>query len=255
MELMTDQDGNYTPEERSRNASQQLRDAKGRFTKTGAIVHVQGNNRSATVIGVNVDKQTVKIRYPDGTVQEVPVKNVVNIGDSANQPSSGRKFNPKDIQAEPRAIGSTPKAILDKLLPPMDAAALKKVVEDYQAFIEEERKRKLASWAALTPDTTDVPPLFLAQVDELDKQAVVELLSLVPLNEKSSEVICYRRDQGGWVRDDQMLRRSSPPVRRRWWCLTPRPTRRCWSRWIPTSRRRVPRPRRLPSPRLHRAPR
>ena len=96
----------------------------------------------------------------------------------------------------------------------MDAAALKKVVEDYQAFIDEERKRKLASWAALTPETSDVAPLYLAQVDELDKQAVVELIALVPMTKTSNEVLAFVRAEGGWKRDDKMLARiksTSPP--------------------------------------------
>ncbi len=68
--------------------------------------------------------------------------------------------------------------------------------------------------AALTPDTSDVTPLRLAIVDELDKAAVLELLSLVPASAESTEPLLYRRGAKGWERDDNLLsklRSATPP--------------------------------------------
>lgn len=72
------------------------------------------------------------------------------------------------------------------------------------------------SAAPLTPTTSDVPPLYLAVVDKLDKSAVMDLLALVPASSKSSVPILYKRAAGGWVKDDNYLRKlrsaAPPPV-------------------------------------------
>lgn len=202
--------GVYTPEERSQNASRQPRDSLGRFTQNGSVVHIKGSNRTGQVRKYNPDRNTFDVQYSDGAVQEVDARNTVRIGDGQVQ----KKFDASKILAEPRAVATTPKAMLPKLLVPMDRDALNKVMTDYQAFIEEERRRGVEKFSLLTPETSDVKPLYLAEVDELDKQAVLELYALVPKTKTTSEVMLYRRDMGGWVRDDralQKLRSTTPP--------------------------------------------
>ena len=134
----------YTPEERSKNAGAQPRDANGRFVKMGGSVHVTGNQRTAKIIKVDREKGEVTIQYPDGTTQVKPASEVTNI--SSDKPDTGpdertTKINPDDYGAESRATKITPKAWLDKLLPVLDRAELDRILADFQAYIEEMRKR------------------------------------------------------------------------------------------------------------------
>ena len=104
--------------------------------------------------------------------------------------------------------------MLPKMLPPMDAEALKAVLADYQAFIDRERKRQLESYANLTPKTTDVKPLYLAQVDPIDNEAVVELIALVPKTKSTTELRAFVRRNGTWELDNKMMtkiRSITPP--------------------------------------------
>jgi hypothetical protein len=207
----------YTPEERSVNAQRQVRDANGRFTSAGSVVHVKSNNRTAVVVSVDPDALTARIRYSDGNVQVIPLSELVRIGEIGEEPSTQRrKMTRADVEREARSVDVTGKAILPKQLPILTPEDIKLILTDYDAFVRKMRgeEAKLEKYAALDPQTTDVPPLYLAQVDELDKQAVVDLFALVPASKESSEVILYTRKEGGWVRDDAMLgklRSTSPP--------------------------------------------
>lgn len=215
--LATTPDGVYTPEERSVNASRQVRDSKGRFTSSGSVVHVVGNNRTAVVVSVDPDKKTARIRYSDGRVQDIPLSELVRIGQVSGTPSTERrKMTRDDVERAARSVDVTGKAVLPKQLPIMTPEDIQLMLRDYDAFIKKIRGQEagLKKYAALDPQTTDVPPLYLAQVDELDKQAVVDLFALVPASKESNEVILYTRKEGGWVRDDAMLgklRSTSPP--------------------------------------------
>ena len=208
-----DDDGEYTPEERSKNASKQFRDAMGRFARQGDTVDVGG--RTAKVKSYNKKDNSVDVTYDDGGEQNVRTDQVVRLGrDEDSGGSSGKKFDPSGIKAEPRAVKTTPKAMLPKLLPPMDAEAIKAVLVDYQAFIDRERKRQLESYANLTPKTTDVKPLYLAQVDPIDNEAVVELIALVPKTKSTTELRAFVRRNGTWELDNKMMtkiRSTTPP--------------------------------------------
>jgi hypothetical protein len=208
----------YTPAERAQNAAQQFRDSLGRFAKVGAVVNVNDDNGTASVTGVNPAKNTVRVRYANGRVRIVPANQVTKLGDpndpNSLAPPTAPKIDLSKIRGEPRATATTPKATLPKLLEPMDASALHKVITDYQAFIEEERRRKLESYAAMTPENSDVKPVYLAQVDPMDKTAVIDLFSLVPSSATSSTPALYARKDTGWVEDPQMmskLKSANPP--------------------------------------------
>jgi 2'-5' RNA ligase len=68
----------------------------------------------------------------------------------------------------------------------------------------------------LTPETSDVAPLFLALTDAVDKDAVLDVLALVPASDTSSQPIVYSRSDGGWQLDDEMrtamLSTNPPPI-------------------------------------------
>jgi hypothetical protein len=66
----------------------------------------------------------------------------------------------------------------------------------------------------LTPETTDVPPKYLAIVTKEDLQAVTAVVALVPASGTSTTPTTYRRTDGQWVRDDQILadlKSATPP--------------------------------------------
>jgi hypothetical protein len=66
----------------------------------------------------------------------------------------------------------------------------------------------------LTPENTDVPPIYMAIVTEDDPSAVMELVALLPKNSKSSEPTTFTRRDQKWVRDERLvndLKSPTPP--------------------------------------------
>jgi hypothetical protein len=68
----------------------------------------------------------------------------------------------------------------------------------------------------LSPDTSDVTPLFLAFVSPDDPRAVLDLVSLVPAGTKSNAPMTFKRVDGKWVKDEGILAdlnsATPPPV-------------------------------------------
>src|SRR6056300_283983 len=71
-----DNDGNYTPEERSENASEQPRDATGRFVKLGTrtIVANDPKRGSGVIESINQETGKVEVRLDTGKLIEVLAK-------------------------------------------------------------------------------------------------------------------------------------------------------------------------------------
>lgn len=68
--------------------------------------------------------------------------------------------------------------------------------------------------APLTPETTDVPPLYFAIVSPDDPRAVMDLVALIPATGASTELTAYKRVEQKWVKDDQVifdLKSATPP--------------------------------------------
>jgi hypothetical protein len=66
----------------------------------------------------------------------------------------------------------------------------------------------------LTPETSDVKPLYFAVVAEDDPRAVLDLISIVPTSSTSNSPMAYKRDKGRWVRDEATindLKSATPP--------------------------------------------
>lgn len=89
---------------------------------------------------------------------------------------------------------------------------------------EAEEKPKTAKEAAesapkekgtpLDPDTSDVQPMYLALVSPDDPAAVMDLVSVVPATTTSTTPVVFKRQDGEWVRDDQImsdLTSATPP--------------------------------------------
>jgi hypothetical protein len=84
----------------------------------------------------------------------------------------------------------------DKLFDPKNFAALVAAGED----------------VALTPETSDVPPIFMAIVAEDDPSAVMELVSLVPASTKSMSPATFVRRDSKWERNDRIMADLNSPT-------------------------------------------
>lgn len=148
--------GQYTPEERSKNASAQLRDANGRFASVGDTGAMQ-SGVGGTI--ERVDQSTGNLVVVDANNNRYLVPaNSFKVGATGTaeppKPSGapdpvtgtpGSELPPLDLNeilAEPRVTDTTPKAWMKKLLQPMSAAQLNKVVDNYSQFIHDERQKR-----------------------------------------------------------------------------------------------------------------
>ena len=65
---------------------------------------------------------------------------------------------------------------------------------------------------ALTPETSDIPPIYMAIVAEDDPSAVMELVSLVPASTKSSTPATFVRRNNKWERNDRIMADLNSPT-------------------------------------------
>ena len=75
-------------------------------------------------------------------------------------------------------------------------------------------KTEAAKSVKMSPETSDVKPLYFAIVAEDDPRAVLDLISIVPLSSTSTAPMTYKRDKGKWVRDETILndlKSATPP--------------------------------------------
>ncbi len=66
----------------------------------------------------------------------------------------------------------------------------------------------------ITPETSDVQPVYMAIVSPDDPRAVFKLVSLVPASSTSNQPAIYSREDGEWIRDDETLmdlKSATPP--------------------------------------------
>lgn len=138
-------DGNYTPEERSENVKDQYRDATGKFAKKGSTV-VIGKNPAATgtVVGINPQDSTVKVKLANGNEVNVP-------GDTTSPASASTAIyrpqisttGPLDVSGilgEPR--DSTNPAIAGRIpnrLPPLTGASIQQMIGDWSSWVSDQR--------------------------------------------------------------------------------------------------------------------
>jgi hypothetical protein len=64
----------------------------------------------------------------------------------------------------------------------------------------------------MTPETSDVQPVFFAVVSQDDPSAVVELASLVPASSTSVDPMTYIRKDKKWVREEEILADLNSPT-------------------------------------------
>lgn len=296
---VTDQDGNYTPEERSEKARSQVRDATGKFAKSGGRVVIgKKPEYSGTIESINPATQSVKIKLDNGNYVDVPA-NTTEPADTFKplpQEKSLRstKQLTKGILGEPRVPIDSPNAFLPGKLPQLNTSQIKTIFNDLPAWSTDQRlkasspstpsattegktpnayndpslrkflEKKVvvngetlypnAIWyqprvdpsliekykptkdlvpspiskitdkykpvqgltsaasVELTPDTSDVPPIYMAIVSPDDPQAVMELVSLIPVSKESVATSTWKRKPGVWEKDDSILSDLKSPT-------------------------------------------
>lgn len=136
----TNQDGNYTPEERSKKASSQVRDKSGKFAKAGSKVVIGGNPAyTGTIQSINPDNQTVKVKFPNGNFVDVPADTTEEAATFKPIPLDKTR-TPRNltqgILGEPRVPIDRPYATLPDKLPQLGSDKVKILEEDYSAWTQ-----------------------------------------------------------------------------------------------------------------------
>ena len=292
----TDKDGNYTPAERSKNASSQVRDKTGKFAKSGSTV-VIGGKYQGVITAINPDTQEVSVQLAGSNeTVAVPANTTQEISTYTPLPVSkmGAELDFSGILGEPRVPIDSPVATLPGRLPALTPDAMQKSITDWGGFVADQRvapdytgdpippikykapedmnsvlgkyykgsmnpdgtlrknwnpattpnvvnnpnykPKPNGSWYspaptpvtaateapvekkkqdyAITPENTDVEPLFMAIVAEDDPAAVMDLVCLVPSSLTSVEPATFKRTDGKWVADERILsdlRSPTPP--------------------------------------------
>lgn len=129
----------YTPQERSANAKQQVRDQFGRFATGGSRIATQAGN--GVITKVNPDTQQVQVQYDSGESGWIDAKSVQVQPDGTNSPyrtsnDQGQVWLPA---AGPRATASTAKAYLGQLQPLLTSEELNKMLDATSAYFARER--------------------------------------------------------------------------------------------------------------------
>jgi hypothetical protein len=147
----TNQDGDYTSEERSQKATAQLRDALGRFAVTGSRVIVGGNpSISGRIISQDEASQMVKVELDDGSFIDVAAKQTQQEdtyeptveqgrgGEDAAAAIFGNPIDTSGILGEPRTPAG--QVQVPGTLPPLDGNSLQLMLSDFPAWVEGQRQ-------------------------------------------------------------------------------------------------------------------
>lgn len=249
-ESPTDTDGNYTPEERSKLAKSQPRDANGLFVKVGSRTVVGGDveRGSGEITRIDYDRNRVVVRLDSGKTISVDPKYTQAEGDY-DGPTIMSKSNiaPIDfsgILGEPRS----PKNAIAQIpgsLPALTSKDINALLNDFPSYVSKMRSsykghvdgpnsKGIAEYdkkymdkryglkaagekesdAINSPKESDVPAKYLAIVSPDDKTAVMDVVAIVPASKTSTEPSIYERREGKWQKNDQILndlKSSTPP--------------------------------------------
>jgi hypothetical protein len=143
-ESPTDQDGEYTPEERSKLARSQPRDANGRFVQVGSRTVVGGDRErgSGEITKIDYDRNRVSVRLDSGKTISVDPKYTQAEGDydgpTAIQRSNITPIDFSGILGEPR----TPRGAIAQLpgtMAPMSDKDFKLLLNDYPKYVQKMR--------------------------------------------------------------------------------------------------------------------
>lgn len=190
-------DGNYTPEERSNNASSQVRDGRGRFAQTGSKVIIGNDpNYTGKITSIDPATKSATVQLESGKTVNVPVSRTQKVEDATPITPAGQTPSsptPEEGAQTPEGIDTSgifapkekevhkAKATLPSGLEPMSEEDLKSLLTGFSQYVQKARsQREDGIQAAGTDDSgdftdptkSDVPPIYLAIVDSDDAQAV-----------------------------------------------------------------------------------
>jgi hypothetical protein len=168
----TNQDGNYTPEERSQKATAQMRDALGRFAQTGSRVVVGKNSDlRGKIISQDDAAQTVKVELDSGKFIDIAAnqtqqEDTWNPVEQGRQPAGGGNLFGSDpidtsgILGEPRTpVGFA--AQMPGTLPPLSRESLGQMLNDFPAWVSSQRQSEDTAKTVLPPPRREeIPDLW-----------------------------------------------------------------------------------------------
>jgi hypothetical protein len=141
---VTDQDGNYTPEERSSKARGQVRNKNGEFAKSGGRVVIGGDAKyTGTVRSANSDTQTLRVELDNGKFVDVP-GNTTEPAETfvplpqVQSPTSTKEFT-RNILGQPRTPIDSPVASLPGKLPQLRVNQVQTILNDHSAWAVDAR--------------------------------------------------------------------------------------------------------------------
>lgn len=138
-------DGQYSPEERAKNAARQVRDASGRFASQGSRVVVGGDvqNGVGTIRAINPDANTVKIQFDNGTTADVPAQSTEKvdkyIGAISRETVDTPAFDTTGILAQPRTPIDRPNVQIPGTLPALRPSDMAEIVNNWPAWVKSQR--------------------------------------------------------------------------------------------------------------------
>jgi len=143
---VADADGVYSPEERSQKATQQVRNAAGRFSKQGSRVTVNGN-RQGTITSINPANKSVVVKYDDGATETVPASSTRAVQENVPVSSNVSDVNISDVTpldvsgilGEPRTPIDRPQAQMPGTLPALTRDDLTSLMSNWPAWVQSQR--------------------------------------------------------------------------------------------------------------------
>lgn len=227
----------YTSEERAKNADSQLRDATGRFAKVGDQGAVKSSGVAGKIAAVKLDTGQLLVEAEDGQKYLVDASDF-EIGAAGHEPIDPAAISDvlpsfNGILAEsPDSSGPLVRAQLSQELPLLSPADIEREITEYEESVTAARQAKASEFPTssavtaasgaeptdngqLTPETSDVPPIYFAIVDPEDVRAVFELVALCPASDTTSSAATFKRASGKWLPAPEILqdlRSPTPPA-------------------------------------------
>jgi hypothetical protein len=140
-ESPSDNDGNYTPEERSANAGAQLRDKTGKFAKMGGRVVIGGRpNYQGNIRSIDNATGNVKVELDNGNMIDVNAKLTEPLDTYTPIPQgfAEGELDTNGILGEPRTPMDSP-IRMPGTLPPLNAASLNSMLTNYPQWVADQR--------------------------------------------------------------------------------------------------------------------
>ena len=180
----TNQDGNYTPDERSKLASSQVRDKSGMFAKSGGKVVIGGNPAyTGTIQSVNPANQTVKVKLANGNDIDVPANTTESLDTFKPIPMRSTR-TPRNltqgILGEPRVPIDGASVTMPDRLPQIGSSKAQILTEDYSPWVTDARSSNLT--APKTPAQAPAPTSSGDAVQDAIQKATNELLGYKSAN-------------------------------------------------------------------------